>query len=624
MATLGGYAGRVLNVDLSRGEVCDERLPENLLRRFIGGYGLGARLLYERMPQHADPLGPDNMLGLVTGPLTGTRALIGSRFCAVGKSPLTGGWGDANSGGAFGPTMKFAGYDAVLATGVAPGPAYVLIDEGKAELRSADDLWGLDTAETEERLKKRHGSDLEVACIGPAGERKALVACIITDGGRAAGRSGLGAVMGAKRLKAVAVRGSARPHQADPDRVQAMRKSYLPNFREENSDAEIMRRYGNPGYTKALLEVGRTPIQNWKGTYPHDFPDADAVDGPAVVQHETKKYACWGCPVACGGIVRWQWEGQEFVGHKPEYESVAALGTYLQISDLDAIMTLEEMCNRAGLDTISAGAVIGFAMECYENGIVTQGEMDGLALEWGDGEAAIDLLGNMIERRGLGDVLVDGVVRASEQIGKGSEAYAMHAGGQELPAHDPRHERGFGLVYQISPTPGRHTQGGNAAGSMSEETRALYGLDPDLPDKDPVRAYAEAYAAHSAWTNVLNAAGLCLSGNVGMGPEHVPDFIAAVTGWDFDMSECLEVGERIEVIRHVFGLREGYNPLQTRIAARAMGHPPQNTGPTAGTVVEIEEELAAYLELREWDPVTGMPSDARLEELGLLGLIGDR
>ena len=620
MPSLGGYVGRILNIDLSHSKIQDEELSEDLLRSFVGGYGLGARLLYERMPAGADPLGPQNILGLVTGPLTGTRALIGSRYCAVAKSPLTGGWGDASAGGAFGPTLKFAGYDAVFATGVSQQPVYLLIDEGEATFRPAEDLWGLDTAATEECLQQRHGTDVRVACIGQAGECQALISCIISDRGRAAGRSGLGAVMGSKRLKAVAVRGGTRPPERDPDRVRELRSEYLPNLREEDTDVEICRRYGTPGYTKALLEVGRTPIRNWKGTYPQDFPHADAVDGPAVVAYETRKYTCWGCPIACGGIVRWEWEGQEFVGHKPEYESLAALGTYLGISDLDAIMTLEEMCNQAGYDTISAGATIGFATECYEHDLLTEDELDGLTLQWGDGESAIELLQRMIERRGLGDLLADGVLQASHRIGRDSDAFAMHAGGQELPAHDPRHEEEFGLVYQMSPTPGRHTQGGVGAAAMAPERKAIYGLDPSETEPS-AQSRAHAYATVTAWKNVLNAAGLCGRGNVIMGPEHVPNFVAAVTGWEFDMAECLEAGERIEVIRHLFGLREGHSPLDTKVAARAMGNPPQRSGPIAGASVDVADLRAAYVQRMDWDPDTGAPSVARLEALGLSDLV---
>lgn len=617
-----GYVGHFLSVDLSRGELTDEHLDELLLRTFIGGYGLGAKILYERMPSGADPLGPDNMLGLVTGPLTGTPVLMASRYCAVAKSPLTGGCGDANSGGEFGPALKFAGYDAIFVSGVSQRPVYLFIDSSRAEVRPADDLWGLDTVETEEALQACHGSDVQVACIGPAGERLALSSCIINDRGRAAARSGLGAVMGSKRLKAVAVRGDCTPPVAHPDQVKALRKKYLPLFKT-GGIVEIVRRYGTSGRTKELTEIGQTPIKNWRGTYPDDFPNIDAVDGLAVVSHETRKYACWHCNLACGGIIRWQSGGQVFEGHKPEYETIATLGLYCGIDDLEAIMNMNEMCNRAGLDTISAGAVIAFAMECYEHGLLKKDELDGLTLNWGDGQAAISLLERIVERRGLGDLLAEGVWRASQKLGRGSEAFAMHSGGQELPARDPRHTPDFGLVYQISPTPGRHTQGGVGAADMPPEHKVIYGLEPNLEAKDPVRFHAKAYATVTAWKNVLNAAGLCLFGSVIMEPEHVPEFIAAVTGWDFDMAECLQTGERIEVMRHVFGLREGYNPLHTQVSPRAMGRPPLETGPTAGVIVDVENLRAAYLELLEWDPATAMPSRTRLAALGLSELVGD-
>ena len=616
MTEAGGYAGRFLNVDLSNAALADEHPNPGLLRAFVGGYGLGARILYDRVPPGADPLGSDNVLGLVTGPLTGTPAVMASRYCAVAKSPLTGGWGDANSGGEFGPVLKFAGYDAVFVRGAAEQPLYLLIEDGQAELRPAGDLWGLDTVETEEALQARHGPDTRVACIGPAGERLSLVSCIINDRGRAAGRSGLGAVMGSKRLKAVAVRGNGKPPVVHPDRVKALRQKHLPAFKEEGG-AEILRRYGTAGFTKALMEIGRTPIKNWGGAYPEGYPAPDAVDGPAVIAYETKKYACWHCNQVCGGWMRWESDGEVHEDHKPEYETLATFGTYCGITDLPAIMAMNEICNRAGFDTISAGATVAFAMECYDRGLLGKEELAGLDLSWGNAEAAMALLQRMAERRGLGDILADGVKRAADRIGRGSEEFAIHAGGQELPAHDARHEADFGLVYEISPTPGRHTQGGVGAAAMPPEDAAVLGLDPGLKEKDPVRFHAMAYAAVTAWRNVLNAAGLCHFGGITMGRQYVPDFISAVTGWEMDMAECLQTGERIEVMRHIFGLRQGYNPLHTAVTPRAMGRPPLESGPRAGVVVEIEDLKQAYLEQMDWDLTTAMPSPARLAALGL-------
>ena len=369
---------------------------------------------------------------------------------------------------------------------------YVYVDEGRAELRPADDLWGLDAVETEEALQARHGKDVRVACIGPAGERLALISAIINDRGRAAGRSGLGAVMGSKRLKAIAVRGDTAPSVADADQIQALRKKYLPLFRS-NEDAGILRKYGTAGYTKAMASIGRSPIKNWAGSYADDFMDFDAVDGPAVVAYEGKKYACWHCVQACGGIMRWDEDGEAHEDHKPEYETLVLAGTSTGIDDTVAVMHLNELCNRGGLDTISAGSSIAFAMECYEKGLLTDEQLDGLTLEWGNGEAAIALLERIIERRGLGDMLADGVMRAAQKLGQGSEAFAIHSGGQELPAHDPRHEQDFGLAYQMSPTPGRHTQGGVGAKDMPPENQEAFGLDPDLATEDPVAYHAQAY-----------------------------------------------------------------------------------------------------------------------------------
>jgi len=621
MGKLGGYVGRFLFVDLARGELSEETPDEVLLRHFVGGYGLGARILYERMPAGADPLGPDAMLGLVTGPVTGTSALMASRYCAVGKSPLTGGWGDANSGGEFGPALKYAGYDAVFVTGISPKPVYLFLEDGRAELRPADDLWGLDTVETDEALQARHGADVRAACIGPAGERLVRIAAIVNDKGRAAGRSGLGAVMGSKRLKAVAARGDRAPSVAHRDQVNALRKKYLPLFKTHET-ALFLRKYGTAGYTKALASVGRTPIKNWAGSFADEFMDFDGVDGPAVIAHEEKKYACWHCVQSCGGIMRWEDNGEEHEDHKPEYETLALVGTSCGIDDTVAILRLNEMCNRTGLDTISAGSTVAFAMECFEKELLTEEQLDGLSLTWGNAEAAMALLERVVERRGLGDVLAEGVMRASQKLGQGSEGFAIHSGGQELPAHDPRHEMDFGLVYQVSPTPGRHTQGGVGARNMPPEQQAIFGLDPDLATQDPTAYHAQAYTASMSWLNTLNAAGFCSFSQMTLEPPFVPEFIAAVTGWDFGMPECLQTGQRIEHMRHLFGLREGYNPLKVQVAPRAMGRPPLRTGPRAGVTVEIDAVRDAYLKVMAWDPVTAMPSRERLEALGLAELVG--
>ena len=273
-----GCVGRLLKVDLDHGGLADEALPESFMRAFIGGYGLGARLLHERMPRLADPMGPDAVLGFVTGLLTGTSTPLSGRHVIVGKSPLTGGWGDANSGGRWGPELKFAGYDGVLVRGIAHEPVYLHIEDGAAQLRPATDLWGLDCVETEEALRSRHGDRAQVACIGPAGEQLSLISGVVTDRGRIAARSGLGAVMGAKRLKAIVVRGGIRPRVALPGRMKELRDRYVPMCTKDLG--EQLRRYGTPMILKETLEKGRTAIMNWKGNFPDDFPHPERLDGP--------------------------------------------------------------------------------------------------------------------------------------------------------------------------------------------------------------------------------------------------------------------------------------------------------------------------------------------------------
>jgi aldehyde:ferredoxin oxidoreductase len=620
---LGGYMGRILSVDLGSGSVVSEGLDQDLLRHFIGGYGLAARILYERTPPGLDALGPESTLGFVTGPLTGTPAIMANRFVVAGKSPLTGGWGDANAGGKFGPKLKGAGYDAVFIRGIADQhPCYLFIDNGEAVLLDGSSLWGLTTSQTEEALRKLHGNDIEVVCIGPAGERVSLISAVMTDGGRAAARSGLGAVMGSKRLKAIAVKGALTPHVADPARVKELREIYLPGFTADGSPGILLRSQGTAGFAPMLIEIGRTPIKNFKGAYPDDFPSPEKLGGQAFEPYISRKYGCWGCNQVCGAILAWAWDGKEREGHRPEYETLGTCGTYCGIDDPLVVMEMNSRCNEAGLDTISAGATIAFAMECFENGLLTEDQLDGLDPQWGDGVSALDLLDRMITREGLGDVLADGTAKAARLIGQGSEQFAMNAGGQELPAHDARQTQGFGLMYQISPTPGRHTQGGAGYELLTDVDLEQLRIKATDRTTRPSQFGGRAFRVLTAWQNTLNAAGFCHFGAMSMDRLYVPRFIAAVVGWDFGMDECIRTGERIETIRHCYGVREGYNPLETRAPDRAFGRPPLTKGPIAGRVVDVDSVRRAYLRQMGWDPQSGVPNRARLGELGLADLIG--
>jgi len=611
-----GFMGKILNVDLSTRRMWSEALDESLCRRFLGGYGLGAKLLYERMPPGADSLGPDNLLGFFTGPLTGTPAIEGNRFVVVSKSPLTGTWGDANCGGTFGPHLKFAGYDGILVRGIADAPVYLFIDEGVPQLRDAAFLWGKDTNDTEDALKDalgasagRHGTPIEIVSIGPAGEKQSLIAAIVNDKGRAAGRSGVGAVMGSKRLKAIAVSGRATVPLFDPDRVRALREQYIARH---GGAYELFAKYGTIGITAGSILSGDAPVRNWGGTGPVDFPGgAAAFDPDTVIALQDRKYGCWRCTMACGGHMSVKAPGpyQGVRHHKIEYETAGAWGTMTLTDDVPALLKINELCNRYGLDTIAAGCTAAFAIECYEAGLITTADTGGRELTWGNAAALVALAEKMGRREGFGEVLADGVRRAAERIGRGSEAYAMHVQGAEIPMHDPKYQPGLATTYTMDATPARHTQGHEDMPPLLEGWPAH--------DKYRWTGKGELHKRCMEMVHVVNAAGVCLFAYFAYDWRFIPDFLSAVTGWPVDTAECHLIGERIANIRHAFNLREGLNPIRFELPARVIGDPPQTEGNVRGITVDVATQVREYCQAMDWDPETARPSEARLRALEL-------
>jgi aldehyde:ferredoxin oxidoreductase len=602
-----GYMGKILWVDLTSGKISDEALSEKVYRDYIGGYGLGARILFSHMKSGEDALGPGNIFGVVTGPLTGTAALGGSRYIAVGKSPLTGGWGDANSGGYFGPYLKFAGYDAVFVRGISPKPVFLAIDNGRAELRDAAGLWGKDCAEADDRLKAEFGRQAESCMIGPSGEKLARIAAVINNKGRAAARSGLGAVMGSKKLKAIVVRGNAKVPLADAAAVSALRKKYLPLL---GGHAEGMKQFGTPMILMGCATKGDAPIRNWDGVQETDFTTVEKLDANHVIALQEKKYACYQCPFGCGGHMKAGTEYNYAAGaHKPEYESLGMFGTNLLNDNLESIIMANDVCNRGGLDTISAGACVAFAMECYEHGILTKADCGNLDLKWGNHKSIVRLTEMIANREGLGDILADGVKIAAERIGRGSEAYAMHIQGQEIPAHDAKYGLHWGLAYRMDPTPGRHTTGmGAIRGGL------------DLPPMDPKSQYGRAPATRitQSMANYVQSTGLCAF--LVMAYPHLDnfkEFMKAATGWDLSTEEILKVGERIYTLRQAFNVREGLNALQFKVPPRIAGIPPKTHGPLKGITLDEPGMDREWLVELDWDPVTAKPNKKKLLELGL-------
>jgi aldehyde:ferredoxin oxidoreductase len=588
--------GKILWVNLTTGEIKEETPDEKTYRDFLGGYGLGAKVIYDNQKAGADPLGPDNILGLVTGPLTGTPAITGVRYVAVGKSPLTGGWGDANSGGYFGPYLKFAGYDAVFFTGISEKPVYLSINNGKAELKDASDLWGKDTYETEDALKVEYGKDTHVSCIGPAGEKCSLISCIITKRGAAAGRSGLGAVMGSKKLKAVAVTGNMEVPIADKARMDALRKEQTHSVLNPPPGPmaemdKMMPKYGTTSMTDRNAHSGDTPVKNWGGVGVRDLPDVSGLHRDAAIHNRKGAEPCWRCPISCQASL-YAGEGEYKYPEgtrRIEYETQASFGTLCLNTNTEALNMCNHLCNSYGIDTISGGCIIAFAIECYENNILTKEDTDGIELTWGNHRAIVAMTEKMCKREGLGAILADGVKVAAGKIGKGAEKYAVHVGGQELGMHDPK-LIGFGNFaaarYQMDATPGRHT--------------ASFGPD--------------SFRGH-----ITNAAGLCMFSGFGppRGTNYTLENLKAATGWDLTQEELNKIGERIANIRHVFNLREGINPLQWTVHPRITGNPPLDTGPLAGVSADLEPQVYWCLGALDWDRKTTKPSRNKLLELGL-------
>ncbi|MGI9953396.1 aldehyde ferredoxin oxidoreductase family protein [Moorellaceae bacterium AZ2] len=627
---LCGYMGRILIVDLTTRTYEEVSLDESIYREYIGGYGLGVRILYERMRPNVDPLGPENILGFVVGTFVGTKSHGGGRFNVVTKSPLTGGWADSSCGGYFGPKLKRCGYDGLFITGSSEAPLYLWITDQGIECRDARHLWGKDTTETEDILRGELGRDVAVASIGQAGENLSKIAAIIHDYGRAAGRQGVGAVMGSKRLKAVAVKGSKEVPIADKSEHERILSIMRDDVKSMPRVCKSLRTYGSPVVFVKNVTIQDAPIQNWKGLSHEVYPiDKAQKLGPDVyLEFRKRRYACAQCVIGCGAILEIEDGNRRLVVHRPEYETIAAFGSMCLIDDIMTVIKANDLCNRYGFDTISAGTCIAFAMECYERGLITDKDTEGLKLNWGNQEAVIPLLELMSKREGFGAILADGVKVAAEKIGKGAEKFAMHVAGQEVACHDPRCWPGFGYGYVLDPTPGRHTTGGVGFIEHGWTDHTLeehnYNLSRLVEERYSYTDKGWAVAVLNQWFQFFNSTGMCIYNVYGYKSYPILENFRAITGWyDFDLQAALLVGERINTLRHCFNLREGLKPQTWTLPARLRGVPPLPAGPTAGITLDIETVRKSYYEVLDWDIDTGRPSAQKLKKLGLDGVVGD-
>jgi aldehyde:ferredoxin oxidoreductase len=645
-----GYWGKALFVDLSAGTVGAQTLHDETYRHYLGGYGLGARVLYEHIPAGAEPLGAHNMLAFLPGLLTGSGAPFSGRFMVAARSPLTGGWGDANAGGKFGPALRGAGYDAVFVHGVAQEPLYLYVEGKRAELRDATELWGLDTLATEEAIRQATSKDVQVACIGPAGERQSLISGIVNDGARVAARCGLGAVMGAKKLKAVAARGKDSPPLANQPAFDASTRGYRQLFRRKPASwtplvhrflhaagpllrilrpkptggptqmvIDNYRLYGTASGTALLVALDDTPIRNWTGSSVRDYPLAKAenLSDEAVTQHNIRPYACHSCPMACSAVIRLPDGG---TGLRPEYETLAAFGPTVMNADLDTVIACNEICNLAGLDTISTGVAVAFAMECYTRGWLPPGLAGELELPWGNGEAIVELTRRIAARQpGLGEWLADGVRRAAAHLPPEAREAAMHAGGQELAMHRGVYEPGVAVGYMVDPAPGRHSSTFSGISQNPNLARYLRLAGRQPGGRYDYAAKGGEMATTMAVLRAFDALGLCHFCLM-IGEPPFMAWLRAATGWDVDDSEFLLIGKRIQALRHAFNARHGVRAEQVTLPGRERGDPPLDAGPLAGITLDSKAMARSYYEAMGIDPLTGWPlpdtaSDLRLESL---------
>jgi aldehyde:ferredoxin oxidoreductase len=624
---LGGYAGKMLFVDLGDGSMREEDVPEKMCREFIGGYGFGIRVLYEQMKPGADPLGEENMLGFVAGVLTANPIPGSGRYGVVTKSPLTGAWCESNGGGTFGPALKTAGYDAIFFKGIAPRPVYFLLKDGKAELKDASALWGKDTYETEDAIVAETGDDkLKIACIGPAGEAESLLAGIVNEKGRIAARGGVGAVMGSKNLKALAIRGGAKKIAAgSAEKLKKAQENFM-SLIKANEFAKGLTAAGTGGAVSFLISIGDSPVKNWRMTGADAMPTANKLDSGNMEKYKKSGYACQACPIKCGAVIE-QKEGPFAIPgevHRPEYETIAALGNLLVNDNQEAVIKATDICNRYGIDSISTGTAIAFAMECFENGLISQADADGLDLTWGNADAIVALTEKIARRDGFGAVLADGSTKAAERIGKGSEIYSIAVRGKGLAFHDARMSPAGGTAFIMDANPAHHMDSSvtgmleNGAPTVSDPAFQVPKMEAfaDFDKKGSI------YAIGAAYHQLLDSAGMCALYTVNTTPPNVAELIAGVTGWDFGWDEALKAGRRVLTLRQAFNAREGLTPDQFDLPKRIKDEPlPVKAG--APPKIDFQALKSGYFSAMGWDINTGMPSRTVLSDLGLAELTKD-
>lgn len=595
-----GYAGKILRVNLTDQTIKVEDLNLDWARRFIGGRGLATKYLFEEIDPKVEPFSPGNKLIITTGPLTGTSVPTGGRYMVVTKSPLSETIACSNSGGFFGAELKAAGYDMIILEGKAEKPVYLAIEDEKVEIKDASHLWGKLVSETTDALKEAYGDKAKVLAIGPGGENLVRFAAVINDYDRAAGRSGVGAVMGSKNLKAIVVKGSKGVAVADEQKVKDVVASKIKILRENPVTGEGLPAYGTAILVNIINEHGIFPVANFQKAY---TPYADHISGETMSKTIlTKKHACFRCPIACGRVVRLK-DGREVGG--PEYETVWAFGADCEVYDLDAISEANYWCNEYGLDTISTGTTIAAAMELYQRGYIKEEEIasDGLSLKFGDPEAIVGWTIKIGKREGFGNKLAEGSYRLCSLYGV--PELSMTVKRLELPAYDPRGVQGHGLVYATSNRGGCHVRGY----VISAEILGI----PQKLDRFSTENKAYWAKLFQDLTAVIDSLGMCLFTSFALTLKDYTELINAVCGTDHTEETLLKAGERIYNLERLFNLKAGIDPSQDTLPKRLLEEPIPE-GPSQGQVHKLKEMLPEYYKIRGWDE-KGYPKEETLKSL---------
>ncbi len=623
-----GASGKILKVDLSRGTIETETFDEKFYRLYPGGKALGAYLLLREVPPHAEPFGPDNALILANGLLTAAPISTATRFTAIARSPLTGGYGESEAGGFWGPELKMAGYEAIVVKGRAAQPVYIWVKDERIEIRDARHLWGREPLEAQEQIRAELGDKLiRVLQIGAGGENRVRYAALVNDLRHFNGRTGMGAIMGSKNLKAIAVRGSGKylALSHDAKTVSDIGKA-LSKRVKDHPQAWDLQVKGTPAIVESLNASGILPTRNFRqGAF-------EGVDNLKWAAYEkellTARRSCYACAIRCKREVsvndRYQVSDQ-YGG--PEYEAIGGFGSNCGVDDLQAVAKANELCGRHTLDAISTGNVIGFAMECFEHGLITLQDTGGLELRFGNAEAMVNLVELIAKREGIGDLLAEGVKRAAEKIGGDAQYFALHVKGQEIPMHDPRGKVGVGLGYAISDSGADHLTAfhdpmiANPESVSFKGVKAL-GITEALAPRDFSDQKVQYYATLENWSSAEKVIGLCYFGPAPRSYIQVDEVVQAVraaTGWDdFTSEELLRIGERATNLAHLFNQRIGFSRKDDTLPQRLFE--PLEAGALKGVAIArdaFERALTELYRVKGWDVETGAPTRQRLQELGI-------